>query len=87
MIMIVYNCTINKTPRTNLIAQEAQHRMLESLWRDSRESTRKDYGEEFFEGAKKLLNRGTDTARTNINDVVQAMYDSITIRHPETHKK
>lgn len=72
--------------RTNLIAMEAQHEALRNLWDSSREVTRSDYGEEFFEGAKRLLDRGIGTARTNIPDVVQAMYDSVTIRYPESHK-
>lgn len=73
--------------RTNLIAMEAQHKALRHLWDTSREVTKQDYGEEFFEGAKKLLDSGIGTARTNIPDVVQAMYDSVTIKYPELHKK
>lgn len=72
--------------RTNLIAMEAQHKALRRLWDTSRPVTRDDYGEDFFEGAKKLLDHGIGTARTNIEDVVQAMYDSVTIRYPELHK-
>ena len=73
--------------RTNLVAMEAQHKALKQLWDTSRPVTREDYGEDFFEGAKKLLDHGIGTARTNIPDVVDAMYDSITIKYPETHKK
>ena len=73
--------------RTNLIGLEAQHKALRALWESSRPITRQDYGEEFFEGAKKLLDHGIGTARTNIKDVVEAMYDSVTIKHPELHKK
>lgn len=73
--------------RTNLIAMEAQHKALRQLWDTSRPVTRQDYGEQFFDGAKKLLDHGIGTARTNIHDVVSAMYDSVTIRHPEVHKK
>lgn len=73
--------------RTNLIAMEAQHKALQRLWDTSRSVTRSDYGEPFFEGAKKLLDHGIGTARTNISDVVDAMYDSVTIKHPEIHRK
>lgn len=73
--------------RTNLIAMEAQHKALRHLWETSRPITRQDYGEEFFDGAKKLLDQGIGSARTNIPDVVDAMYDSITIRYPELHRK
>lgn len=73
--------------RTNLIAMEAQHKALRRLWDTSRPVTRQDYGEEFFEGAEKLLDHGIGTARTNIPDVVQAMYDSVTVRDPEEHRK
>lgn len=73
--------------RTNLIAMEAQHKALKNLWNESRPVTREDYGEEFFAGAQRLLDYGCGTARTNITDVVQAMYDSITIKYPESHKR
>lgn len=73
--------------RTNLIAMEAQRRSLRNLWENSRSITREDYGEDFFQGALKLLDYGCGTARTNISDVVQAMYDSVTIRYPETHNR
>lgn len=73
--------------RTNLIAMESQHKALRSLWDSSRPVTREDYGEEFFGGAKKLLDHGIGTARTNIPDVVDAMYDSVTVRYPEIHRK
>lgn len=73
--------------RTNLIAMEAQHRALQKLWDTSRPVTRQDYGEAFFDGAKKLLDHGIGTARTNIPDVVQSMFDSVTIVDPETHKR
>lgn len=73
--------------KTNLIAMEAQHKALRNLWLSSKQVTRDDYGEKFFEGAKKLLDHGIGTARTNIPDVVDAMYDSITIKYPELHKK
>lgn len=73
--------------RTNLIAMEAQHKALQRLWDTSRPVTRQDYGDPFFEGAKKLLDHGIGTARTNIPDVVQSMFDSVTIVHPETHKR
>lgn len=73
--------------RTNLIAMEAQHKALKHLWDTSRPVTREDYGEKYFEGAKKLLDHGIGTARTNIPDVVDAMFDSVTIRYPEAHKK
>lgn len=73
--------------RTNLIAMEAQHKALQRLWDTSRSVTRQDYGPEFFEGAKKLLDHGIGTARTNIPDVVDAMYDSVTIESPESHKR
>lgn len=73
--------------RTNLIAMDAQHKALEKLWEESRNVTRQDYGDEFFGGAKHLLDHGIGTARTNIKDVVGAMYDSITIRYPEVSKK
>lgn len=72
--------------RTNLIAMEQQHKALESLWESSRLVTREDYGDHFFKGAQKLLDHGIGTARTNIDDVVQAMFDSVTIKHPELHK-
>lgn len=73
--------------RTNLVAHEAQHKALRRLWDSSRQVTRDDYGEHFFDGAKKLLDHGIGTARTNIPDVVQAMYDSVTVRSPELHNK
>ena len=73
--------------RTNLIAMEAQHKALRRLWDTSRPITRQDYGDEFFEGAKKLLDHGIGSARTNIPDVVRAMYDSVTVKYPEIHRK
>lgn len=73
--------------RTNLIAMEAQHKALRKLWDTSRPITKQDYGETFFEGSQRLLDHGIGTARTNIPDVVDALYDSVTIRHPEVHKK
>lgn len=73
--------------RTNLIAMEAQHKALRNLWDTSRQVTRDDYGEPFFEGATRLLDHGIGTARTNIPDVVQAMFDSVTLKYPESHKK
>lgn len=73
--------------RTNLIAMEAQHRALRELWLSSRPATLADYGENFFEGAKRLLDQGIGTARTNIDDVVSAMYDSVSLSWPETHRK
>ncbi|KAG9509462.1 putative cation-transporting ATPase 13A3 [Fragariocoptes setiger] len=71
--------------RTNLIGH--QQKMFEKLWQTSRPITKQDYGDDFFEGAKRLLNRGTDSARSNIPDVIEAMYDSVTLKYPETHKK
>lgn len=73
--------------RTNLIGMEAQHKALRDLWLSSRHVTLADYGEEFFEGAKRALDHGIGSARTNIPDVVEAMYDSVTIRYPESHRK
>ena len=73
--------------RTNLVAVEAQHKALRNLWDTSMPVTRQDYGEEFFEGAKRLLDQGIGSARTNIPDVVDAMFDSVTVRYPELHKK
>ena len=73
--------------RTNLIAMEQQHKALRRLWDTSRPVTRDDYGEQFFGNAQKLLDHGIGTARTNIPDVVRAMYDSVTVRYPELHKK
>lgn len=73
--------------RTNLIAMDAQHKALQKLWDTSKPLTRKDYGESFFEGAKRLLDHGIGTARTNIPDVVDAMYDSIILKSPESHKR
>jgi len=73
--------------RTNLIAMEQQHKALRRLWDSSRPITKQDYGENFFEGAKKLLDHGIGTARTNIPDVVDAMYDSVMVKYPEIHKK
>lgn len=73
--------------RTNLIAMEQQHKALERLWDTSRPVTQADYGEQFFGGAQKLLDHGIGTARTNIPDVVDAMYDSVTVKYPEIHKK
>lgn len=73
--------------RTNLIHMEAQHKALRRLWETSRPVTREDYGDKFFEGAQKLLDHGIGTARSNIPDVVQAMYDSVTVKYPESHRK
>lgn len=72
---------------TNLVAREAQRNALVKLWQDSKSITKYDYGEQFFDGALKLLDRGTDSARDNIPDVVQAMYDSVTLQYPERNRK
>lgn len=71
---------------TNLIAQEQQSKAFELLWQQSRQVTRDDYGDEFFRGGAALMNRAISSARTNIDDVVQALYDSVTVRYPELHR-
>lgn len=71
--------------QTNLIAANTQRSHLRRLWETSRDVTRKDLGEGYFEGALKLLDFGLGTARTNINDVIDTLYDSVTIKYPECH--
>lgn len=71
--------------QTNLIALEGQHKALKHLWDTSREITRQDYGEPYFDGSKRVLDLALGTARTNIQNVIDAMYDSVTIVNPETH--
>lgn len=71
--------------QTNLIAADAQRENLHKIWKTSREVTRRDLGEDYFNGSLKLLDFGLGTARTNITDVIDTMYDSVTIKYPERH--
>lgn len=72
---------------TNLVSRAAQQNALKTLWQTSKPITRHDYGDEFYEGAVKLLDRGTDSARNNISDVVNAMYDAVTLKYPARETK
>lgn len=71
--------------QTNLIAANAQRDHLRKIWDTSREVTRRDLGPDYFEGAIRLLDHGLGTARTNIDAVVDTMYEAVTIQYPETH--
>lgn len=63
---------------TNLCNNESNHSLLNKAWNETSEEVRSDYGDVYFEGYKKFLNKVLGSARPRIEQVPETMFIAIT---------
>lgn len=64
--------------KTNLVNSDNQHSALDNAWKSSLKEVQESYGEEYFEGYKKYLDKMIDSARGSVEDVVNTMHIAVT---------
>ncbi|KAI1286917.1 17-beta-hydroxysteroid dehydrogenase type 6 [Halotydeus destructor] len=63
---------------TNLCNNEANQRVIENAWLETREEIKAEYGDCYFEGYKRFLNKVLGSARPRIGQVVDTMMVAVT---------
>ena len=63
---------------TNLVNNEANHRVLNEAWRETPDDIKADYGDEYFQGYQVFLNKVLGSARPRIHRVVDTMFTAVT---------
>ena len=64
--------------KTNLVNSDNQHSALDNAWKNSLKEVQESYGETYFEGYKKYLDKIINSARGSVDDVVDTMFIAIT---------
>lgn len=64
--------------KTNLTNDEVQKKCLEEAWKVTPESVKSDYGEAYLQGYQKFLNAVLDSARPQVDSVVDTMVIAVT---------
>lgn len=64
--------------KTNLVNSDNQHAALDGAWRSSSRDVQESYGEAYFEGYKRYLDKMIDSARGSVEDVVDTMHIAVT---------
>ena len=63
---------------TNLVNNEANHRILKDAWAETPPDVKSAYGEEYFKGYQVFLNKVLGSARPRVNHVVETMAAAVT---------
>lgn len=63
---------------TNLVNNEANHRIINQAWNETPEEIKSAYGEEYFAGYQKFLNKVLGSARPKVSKVVDTMFTAVT---------
>lgn len=64
--------------KTNLVNSDNQHQALDNAWKNSLKDVQESYGEAYFEGYKRYLDKMIDSARGSVDDVVDTMLIAVT---------
>jgi len=63
---------------TNLVNNEANHRVLNRAWEETPQDIKEDYGDCYFKGYQVFLNKVLGSARPRIHRVVDTMFTAVT---------
>jgi NAD(P)-dependent dehydrogenase (short-subunit alcohol dehydrogenase family) len=63
---------------TNLVNNEANHRILNKAWEETPSDIKADYGHDYFIGYQLFLNKVLGSARPRISRVVDTMFTAVT---------
>lgn len=63
---------------TNLVNNEANHRIINQAWNETPDEIKNAYGEEYFVGYQKFLNKVLGSARPKVSKVVDTMFTAVT---------
>lgn len=63
---------------TNLVNNEANHRILNKAWEETPSDIKADYGDDYFVGYQVFLNKVLGSARPQVSRVVETMFTAVT---------
>lgn len=63
---------------TNLVNNEANHRILNRAWEETPSDIKADYGDDYFVGYQVFLNKVLGSARPQVSRVVETMFTAVT---------
>ena len=63
---------------TNLVNNEANHRILNKAWEETPDDIKEAYGDKYFSGYQVFLNKVLGSARPRIQHVVETMFTAVT---------